>query len=261
MSGIFRDVTLMARTPVHVRDFQVQTPFDAAYENATFKLHAAIANVGARGAAATIEARLLDEAGSTVLDTRRKVTVAAGKDAEIEIDQPVKSPKQWSAETPNLYKLLLTVKDTKGKVLETIPWRVGFRQSEIKGNQILFNGKKLMIKGVNRHEWHPERGRALDPATMREDVLLMKRHNINAVRTSHYPPHPAFLELCDELGLWVVDECDLETHGFEEVGWRGNPVDDDRWTPALLDRAARMVERDKNHPSVIMWSLGNECGT
>ncbi|MEK8173527.1 glycoside hydrolase family 2 TIM barrel-domain containing protein [Streptomyces sp. M19] len=117
------------------------------------------------------------------------------------------------------------------------------------------------VPGVNRHEFHPETGRAVDPETMRRDLLLMKRHNINAVRTSHYPPHPAFLGLCDELGLWVIDECDLETHGFGEVGWRGNPVDDDRWTPALLDRARRMVERDKNHPSVIMWSLGNECGT
>ncbi len=161
MSGIFRDVTLMARAPVHLRDFQVQTPFDAAYENATFKLHASIANVGARSAAATIEARLLDAAGATVFETKRKVSVAAGKDAEIEIDQAVKSPKKWSAETPDLYKLLLTVKDAKGEVLETIPWRVGFKQSEIKGDQMLFNGKKLMIKGVNRHEFDPDLGQVM----------------------------------------------------------------------------------------------------
>src|SRR5690606_23385021 len=115
-------------------------------------------------------------------------------------------------------------------------------------------------RGVNRHEWHPRDGRALSEATMREDILLMKRHNINAVRTSHYPPHPRFLELCDELGLWVIDECDLETHGFHDVDWRGNPSADPRWREAYLDRIRRMVERDKNHPSVIMWSLGNESG-
>jgi len=123
------------------------------------------------------------------------------------------------------------------------------------------NGRPILLRGVNRHEWHPELGRALDLDTMRADILLMKRHNINAVRTSHYPPHPAFLQMCDEFGLWVIDECDLETHGFQPVGWRRNPADDPHWTGALLDRMQRMVERDKNRPSVIMWSLGNESGT
>src|SRR5581483_4242521 len=120
---------------------------------------------------------------------------------------------------------------------------------------------RILLRGVNRHEWHPERGRAVTRETMLHDVLLMKRHNVNAVRTSHYPPHPDFLDLCDEYGLWVIDECDLETHGFEEEGWRGNPSDDERWREAYLDRARRTVERDKNHASVIIWSLGNESGT
>jgi len=185
MSGIFRDVTLLARTPVHLRDFQVQTPLDATYKNATFKLHAAITNVGTRGARATIEARLLDAAGATVFEIKRKVNVAVGKDAEIEIDQPVESPNEWSAETPNLYKLLMTVKDSKGKVLELIPWRVGFKQSEIKGNQILFNGKKVMIKGVNRHEFDPDLGQVMTRSSMIADIRLMKQNNINAVRTCH----------------------------------------------------------------------------
>ncbi len=114
---------------------------------------------------------------------------------------------------------------------------------------------------MNRHEWHPETGRSLDEATMRADLVLMKRHNINAVRTSHYPPDPRFLDLCDEYGLLVIDECDLETHGFAFAGWRDNPSGDPRWRPACLDRIERTVERDKNHPSVIMWSLGNESGT
>ncbi|MET7443420.1 glycoside hydrolase family 2 TIM barrel-domain containing protein, partial [Streptomyces sp. NPDC005568] len=144
---------------------------------------------------------------------------------------------------------------------ERVPLRIGFRTVALRDGLIEVNGRPLLFRGVNRHEWHPETGRALDRETMRADVLLMKRHNVNAVRTSHYPPHPAFLDLCDEYGLWVIDECDLETHGFTEQAWRDNPVDDDRWTPALLDRAARMVERDKNHPSVVLWSLGNEAGT
>ncbi|MFC4120845.1 glycoside hydrolase family 2 TIM barrel-domain containing protein [Nonomuraea zeae] len=160
----------------------------------------------------------------------------------------------WTAETPRLYDAVVTAPE------ETLRLRIGFRTISIKDGVLLANGRPLLLKGVNRHEFHPEHGRAVPYETMREDVLLMKRHNVNAVRTSHYPPHPDFLDLCDELGLWVIDECDLETHGFGQVGWRANPTDDPRYADALLDRMRRMVERDKNHPSVIMWSLGNEAG-
>ncbi|WP_188193342.1 glycoside hydrolase family 2 TIM barrel-domain containing protein [Nonomuraea sp. SYSU D8015] len=160
----------------------------------------------------------------------------------------------WTAETPRLYDAVVTFPE------ETVRLRVGFRTISIENGVLLANGRPLLLKGVNRHEFHPEHGRAVPYETMRDDVLLMKRHNVNAVRTSHYPPHPAFLDLCDELGLWVIDECDLETHGMGEVDWRGNPTDDPRWADALLDRMRRMVERDKNHPSIIMWSLGNEAG-
>ncbi|MEU5867388.1 glycoside hydrolase family 2 TIM barrel-domain containing protein [Nonomuraea sp. NPDC047529] len=160
----------------------------------------------------------------------------------------------WTAETPRLYEAVLTTPH------ETVRLRVGFRTVSVEDGVLLANGRPLLLKGVNRHEFHPRHGRAVPYETMREDVLLMKRHNVNAVRTSHYPPHPDFLDLCDELGLWVIDECDLETHGFGQVGWRRNPTDDPRWADALLDRMRRMVERDKNHPSVIMWSLGNEAG-
>ncbi|WP_113703356.1 glycoside hydrolase family 2 TIM barrel-domain containing protein, partial [Nonomuraea lactucae] len=160
----------------------------------------------------------------------------------------------WSADAPRLYDAVVTCPG------ESVRLRVGFRTVSIEDGVLLANGRPLLLKGVNRHEFHPEHGRAVPYETMREDVLLMKRHNVNAVRTSHYPPHPAFLDLCDELGLWVIDECDLETHGFGEIHWAGNPTDDPRWSEALLDRMRRMVERDKNHPSVIMWSLGNESG-
>ncbi|MFI7446338.1 glycoside hydrolase family 2 TIM barrel-domain containing protein [Nonomuraea sp. NPDC049714] len=160
----------------------------------------------------------------------------------------------WTAETPRLYEGVFVTPE------ESVRVRIGFRTISIEDGVLLANGRPLLFKGVNRHEFHPAYGRAVPYATMREDVLLMKRHNVNAVRTSHYPPHPDFLHLCDELGLWVIDECDLETHGFTQVGWRHNPSDDPRWEEAYLDRMRRTVERDKNHPSVVMWSLGNEAG-
>ncbi|MFG2884567.1 glycoside hydrolase family 2 TIM barrel-domain containing protein [Streptomyces sp. NPDC048297] len=228
LPGIFRDVTLLHRPAGCALDFFVH----AAYDHVT----------------GTGTLRVDSDVDGRVTVPGLAVDMATGESVTVPVEP-------WSAETPTLYDGVLA---TEG---ERIPLRIGFRTVELSDGLIKVNGKAVLLKGVNRHEWHPQKGRALDLATMREDVLLMKRHNINAVRTSHYPPHPAFLDLCDELGLWVMDECDLETHGFTEQGWRDNPVDDDRWTPALLDRAARMVERDKNHPSVVIWSLGNEAGT
>ncbi|WP_225825220.1 glycoside hydrolase family 2 TIM barrel-domain containing protein [Streptomyces naphthomycinicus] len=228
LPGIFRDVTLLHRPAGSVRDFFVHASYDH------------LAGAGTLRVDSDVPGRV------SVPDLG--IDIATGEPATVPVEP-------WSAESPRLYDGVLA---TEG---ERVPLRVGFRTVALADGLIKVNGRAVLFKGVNRHEWHPERGRALDPATMREDVLLMKRHNVNAVRTSHYPPHPAFLDLCDEYGLWVIDECDLETHGFTEQGWRDNPVDDDRWTPALLDRAARTVERDKNHPSVVVWSLGNEAGT
>ncbi|MDQ0584186.1 glycoside hydrolase family 2 TIM barrel-domain containing protein [Streptomyces rishiriensis] len=228
LPGIFRDVTLLHRPAGSVLDFFVHASYDHVTGTGTLRVDS---------------------------DADGRVSVPA-LDIDVETGEAVTVPvRPWTAETPALYDGELV---TEG---ERVPLRIGFRTVELADGLIKVNGRPILFKGVNRHEWHPETGRALDPETMRADVLLMKRHNINAVRTSHYPPHPAFLDLCDEYGLWVIDECDLETHGFVEQDWRDNPVDDDRWTPALLDRAARMVERDKNHPSVVIWSLGNEAGT
>jgi len=228
LPGIFRDVTLLHRPAGSALDFFVHASYDHVSGEGTLRVDS---------------------------DVDGRVTVPA-LDIDVATGEPVTVPvKAWTAETPHLYDGVLA---TEG---ERIPLRIGFRTVELSDGLIKVNGKPILFKGVNRHEWHPEKGRALDLETMREDVLLMKRHNLNAVRTSHYPPHPAFLDLCDEYGLWVIDECDLETHGFTEQAWRDNPVDDDRWIPALLDRAARMVERDKNHPSILIWSLGNEAGT
>ncbi|MFJ9737730.1 glycoside hydrolase family 2 TIM barrel-domain containing protein [Streptomyces sp. NPDC101166] len=228
LPGIFRDVTLLHRPADSAGDFFVHASYDHRTGEGTLRVDS------------DVEGRVIVPA----LD----IDVATGEPATARVEP-------WTAETPRLYDGELV---TAG---ERVPLRIGFRTVVLEDGLIKVNGRPVLFKGVNRHEWHPEKGRSLDLETMREDVLLMKRHNINAVRTSHYPPHPAFLDLCDEYGLWVIDECDLETHGFVEQDWRDNPVDDDRWTPALLDRAARMVERDKNHPSVVIWSLGNEAGT
>ncbi|MFD7706572.1 glycoside hydrolase family 2 TIM barrel-domain containing protein [Streptomyces sp. NPDC059786] len=228
LPGIFRDVTLLHRPAGCALDFFVHSSYDHVTGEGTLRVDS---------------------------DVDGRITVP-GLGIDVATGESVTVPvRPWTAETPHLYDGELA---TGG---ERVPLRIGFRTVALEDGLIKVNGRPVLFKGVNRHEWHPEHGRALDLDTMREDVLLMKRHNVNAVRTSHYPPHPAFLGLCDEYGLWVIDECDLETHGFTEQAWRDNPVDDDRWTPALLDRAARMVERDKNHPSVIMWSLGNEAGT
>jgi beta-galactosidase len=228
LPGIFREVTLIERPEGAVTDFFVHCGYDHTTGTGTLRVDC--------------------EPGGTVTVPELGLDIPTGEPVIVPVEP-------WSAELPRLYDAELA---TEG---ERIPLRIGFRTVAVEDGVLKVNGRRIAFRGVNRHEFDPDHGRALDQETMRDDLLLMKRHNINAVRTSHYPPHPAFLDLCDELGMWVIDECDLETHGFEEVGWRGNPVADERWTPALLDRAARMVERDKNHPSVVMWSLGNECGT
>ncbi|WP_338491973.1 glycoside hydrolase family 2 TIM barrel-domain containing protein [Streptomyces sp. SJL17-4] len=228
LPGVFRDVTLLHRPEGAPGDFFTHASYDHVTGTGTLRVEC---DVPGR---VTVPELGLD------LATGEAVTV------------PV---EPWSAEVPRLYEAELAAGG------ERVPLRVGFRTVAVENGVMTVNGRRVLFRGVNRHEFHPEHGRSLDLATMRQDVELMKRHNINAVRTSHYPPHPAFLDLCDTYGLWVIDEGDLETHGFEELAWEGNPVDDPRWTPALLDRAARLVERDKNHPSVMMWSLGNECGT
>ena len=161
----------------------------------------------------------------------------------------------WSAEVPRLYGVRVS------SAGETLTLRLGFRRVEIQGDIFSVNGTQVIFRGVNRHEIHPVQGRMFDEQYARAGMIMMKRAGINAIRTSHYPPHPRVLDLADELGFWVIDECDYETHGFVACDWQGNPSDDPRWTEVCLDRMERTVERDKNHPSVIIWSLGNEAGT
>ncbi len=228
LPGIFREVTLLHRPQGCAEDFFVHSSYDAGSGTGTLRVDC-------------------DPAGRVTVG-ELGLDLATGESAVVPVEP-------WSAEQPRLYDAELAVGG------ERIPLRVGFRTVRVEDGVLKANGRRILLRGVNRHEFDPDHGRTVGVETMRRDLILMKRHNINAVRTSHYPPHPAFLDLCDELGMWVIDECDLETHGFLHPACPGNPVDDDRWTPALLDRAARMVERDKNHPSVVLWSLGNECGT
>ena len=228
LSGIFREVRLLARPAGAIGDWFVHAGYDHRTGAGTLRVDA------------DVPARVtVPELG---------VDAAAGETVELAAVEP------WSAESPRLYDGQLR---SDG---ERVALRIGFRTVAVSDGLLTVNGRRVLFRGVNRHEFHPDLGRAVPEEVMLADVLLMKRHNLNAVRTSHYPPHPRFLELCDELGLYVVDECDLETHGFEPVGWRHNPADDPRWGDALVDRMRRTVERDKNRPSVIMWSLGNESG-
>jgi beta-galactosidase len=227
LSGIFRDVAVIARPAEAVDDFFVHASYDEG--------------AGVLRVETDAPARLdVPELG--LLD------VPAAGPHRLENIEP------WSAEEPRLYAGVLRAGG------EHIALRIGFRTVEIRDGLLTVNGRRVLFRGVNRHEWNPDRGRAVTAEDMRRDVQLMKQHNINAVRTSHYPPHPDFLDLCDEYGLYVVAECDLETHGFSVVDWRNNPSDDPRWHDAYVDRMRRTVERDKNHPSIVMWSLGNEAG-
>ncbi|HEY8996074.1 MAG TPA: glycoside hydrolase family 2 TIM barrel-domain containing protein [Lacunisphaera sp.] len=259
LSGIFRDVTLWSTPPVHLRDFFVQTKLDAAYRDAQLDLAVELKNYSAAAQATAIEAALLDSTGRTVLAEKLPVTTTpADGTASVRVSLPVANPLKWSAETPHLYMLLLTTKDAQDRVLEVIPWRIGFRSTEIKNGQLLINGQPTLFRGVNRHEWDPDLGQVVTRERMIEDIRLMKQNNVNAVRTCHYPNVPEWYALCDEFGLYVIDEANIESHGmgYDEKTLAKNPL----FADAHLDRTIRMFERDKNHASVVAWSLGNEAG-
>lgn len=238
LPGIFRDVTLLHRPAGRVDDLFARADYDPATGAGLLEV-----DVDAPAAAFPVTVRVPELDARAVLD----------RPGTARLDLPAVEP--WSAEEPRLYDLAV---EASG---ETVCTRVGFRRLEVVDGQVRVNGRRLVLAGVNRHEVSAARGRVFNEEWVRSDLALMKAHNVNAIRTSHYPPHPRVLELADELGFWVMEECDLETHAFETAGWEKNPTDDPAWTEALVDRARRMVERDKNHPSIVFWSLGNESGT
>jgi beta-galactosidase len=257
LAGIERDVYLTAAPAVHIRDFEVRAGLDGAYKNGRLDMTVELA--GERGAAPPIVAlTLLDAAGRKVHGAARPAAPAADGRTAIRFDADLPGVARWSAETPNLYRLVLELRDAKGRPIEAVTSRIGFRTSEIKDGRLLVNGVPVLLKGVNRHEHDPLTGHVIPEESMRRDIELMKRSNINAVRTCHYPDDPRWYELCDEYGLYLVDEANIESHG---MGYGPESLaKDPAWGPAHLDRVMRMAERDKNHPSIIIWSLGNEAG-
>jgi beta-galactosidase/beta-glucuronidase len=251
LSGIFRDVSLIGVEPTHIHDLTVRTGLDAEYTDATLDLRVDVAN----GDGCTVDLTLLGAAEQVVAEASTPVA-----DGVAAFSEPVAGPLKWSAEQPHLYTLLLTLKGSDGRVVEVVPCRVGFRKVEIRDGLFRVNGVAVKLKGVNRHDHHPDRGKAVTADSMLVDVLLMKRHNINAVRTAHYPNDPVFYDLCDRYGLYVIDECDIECHGFNKTADESQLSQDPEWEAAYVDRMQRMVHRDKNHPSIVIWSLGNESG-
>jgi beta-galactosidase len=253
LSGLTRPVYLWSVPQAHLRDFFVRTATSAAGDYAGVWNLKVEAELSAAAPGATLEAELYPHG---FLGGRVAKGQAVPVGDTFQLNLPVKAPRLWSAEQPNLYTLVLTLKDARGKTLESIPQKVGFRQVEAKNSQILVNGQPVLFKGANRHEMDPDHGYAVPLSRMIQDITLMKRNNINAVRTCHYPNDPRWYDLCDEYGLYVMDEANVETHGLSDSS--RNPVIDPSFRAAALDREIGMVERDKNHPSIIFWSLGNE---
>ncbi|NHJ85293.1 MAG: DUF4981 domain-containing protein [Asgard group archaeon] len=258
-SGIYRDVYLFSTQPVHIRDFFVKCKFDDNYQDANIFVSAKIRNYSSELAHSfKIEVLLYHEDQLVELKQimTRSFNIGSNSEILIDIDSKVEKPNHWTAETPNLYDVIFILRDENSKIIEVEKTKFGFKQVEIKNSQIYINGKSIIFKGVNRHEHDQKTGRMLSYEQMIEDVQLMKQYNINAVRTSHYPDHPKFYDICDEYGIYVLDECNLESHGLRDI----LPASDPKWRDACLDRMTRMVERDKNHPCIFMWSLGNEAG-
>lgn len=244
LSGIFRDVYLHSFPKVHPEDFHVQTLLDDDYKDAELKVSVKVS------AASSVALKLLDAGGKPVAEATQKF------DPEGAFSIPVSDPRKWTAETPYLYTLVLTFDGAT-----SLAQRVGFRRVEFIKGAFCVNGNPVKFRGANRHEHHPEHGRAVPYEFMKQDLLLMKQFNINGIRASHYINDHRMYDLADELGLWIIDEADLECHGFDEIGCDPASFTSDNpdWEEAYVDRARQMVVRDKNHASIVIWSLGNEA--
>ena len=259
LSGIFRDVYLFSTPDTHIRDFFVKTDLDNNYKDAQLKIEVELKNYSDENLDEySLEAVLLDNTGAQVGKIMKEpnVTLPGNKNANIDLDQLITNPKKWTAETPNLYQVVLTLKNEDDEIIETTENKIGFREIEIKDSRFLVNGVPVILKGTNRHDTHPRYGLYVPREEMLKDIILMKQFNMNTVRTSHYPNDPYWYKLCDEYGMYVVDETNVESHGANGLLPRSDP----KWTAAVVDRIKSMIQRDKNHPSIVMWSLGNEAG-
>ncbi|MEX2365238.1 MAG: glycoside hydrolase family 2 TIM barrel-domain containing protein, partial [Pseudohongiellaceae bacterium] len=257
LSGIFRDVTLLTKPQRHIADVHFDTQLDACYRDATLNLCAELSDPQTRISASLYDGDQLVAEVRDMSPGLSEVDERGGFRCRVYAQLPLLAPQLWSAESPYLYRLVVSLSDAQGQALDHEAYSVGFRCVEISDGLLKVNGKPLLIRGVNRHEHHPERGHAVSRDDMETDIRLMKQFNFNAVRTAHYPNHPEFYELCDQYGLYVVDEANIETHGMNPSGQLS---DDSRWLSAYMERVTRLVQRDRNHASVIIWSLGNESG-
>lgn len=257
LGGINRDVYLYSTAQTRILDFFAHPDLDSNYKNGVFSLEVELKNYTDAVQAQSMEIAIVDKAGKRVFAQTQKTTIPAGDRKELAFSGKISNPLRWTAETPHLYNLLLSLKDSQGKIIESTSHKIGFRKIEIKDGQVLVNGKKVYFKGVNLHEFNAYNGNVVTRKEMMRNLQLMKELNVNAVRTSHYPQQPLWYKLCDEYGIYLVDEANLESHG---LGYGPNNVSNfPEWREAHLDRIVRAVERDKNHASVIFWSLGNEA--
>ena len=255
LCGIYREVYLFAEPELCLRDFYFKTDFDDSYTDSNVTLNMYINNYNNIRGKMTASAKLIDSNNVEILLGTKETELSGGNEA-VTFKETVKAPEKWSAETPNLYTLVMTI-ELDGKIICVKTYKVGFKKVEIKGEKIYYNGMPLMIKGVNRHDFDCDNGWAVPREIYTQDLDIMKQNNINSIRTSHYPDDPYFYDMCNKYGFYVMDECEVETHGVRRKGVPGsNPV----WTGAVVDRMQRMVLRDRNNPCVFMWSLGNEAG-
>ncbi|MEK8317677.1 beta-galactosidase subunit alpha [Escherichia coli] len=257
-AGIFRDVYLVGKHLTHINDFTVRTDFDEAYCDATLSCEVVLENLAASPVVTTLEYTLFD--GERVVHSSAIDHLAIEKLTSASFAFTVEQPQQWSAESPYLYHLVMTLKDADGNVLEVVPQRVGFRDIKVRDGLFWINNRYVMLHGVNRHDNDHRKGRAVGMDRVEKDLQLMKQHNINSVRTAHYPNDPRFYELCDIYGLFVMAETDVESHGFANVGDISRITDDPQWEKVYVERIVRHIHAQKNHPSIIIWSLGNESG-
>ena len=258
LSGIFRDVALLSKPQTYIRDVFITPNLDACYRDASLSIKTAIdAPDNYQVSVQVFDGREPICDVYTQNTNNKRIDEKGGWDDVVFHSIPIENPKKWSAETPNLYRCIVSLHNEQGSVVDVEAYDIGFRKVEILLGQLCVNGKPLLIRGVNRHEHHPENGHAVSESDMIADIKLMKQNNFNAVRTAHYPNHPRWYELCDEYGLYVVDEANIETHGMFPMG---RLASDPQWTGAFMSRYTQMVERDKNHASIIIWSLGNESG-
>ena len=257
LPGLFRSVRVYSLPDVYLADVFAQPTLDAALQDGQLTVVARLGGALGKSDGYRVEMQLFDAAGVPVFERYVGETYHPSdyRPPHVTVRQPVRAPHHWSHETPALYTLVVVLRDAGGRPVQHTAHRVGFRRVEVRGRELLINGRAVLIRGVNRHEHDDRRGKALTLESMLADIRLMKQHNFNAVRTSHYPNDERWYDLCDEYGLYVWDEANLETHALYN-----RLCHDPEWRPAFLERGARMGERDKNHPSVVVWSLGNESG-